>query len=279
MQKPPPNPKPMFKPVPVVEPGYTDLHGPMFAPPGPATAAQILAATQAAATVRARSNASAPPPQSPAPSPAAGLAAAHASAAAGHMPKVGAKPPPAAGSGGGGAAGFSKPSIPVFGGGAAAAAASGAHQLIPVRQLIQTPEDGAEIVELLYGDGGFITGPMGGCASVIVLWQRANGGDFTRGRGHHASGGALAMNYQELFRGISAATPKTVIGIYSIDNDLARIKQALDDLGIQDVQIVKSSNAFVARDGSIKRSEDGGLKWIDGFNVLNKEDVRTKWRM
>lgn len=66
-------------------------------------------------------------------------------------------------------------------------------------KLIQSPRNNSRIINLDADEQGILTGLMGGCCSVVLLW-----GNFVQGvgydnmRGHHASGGPGNLDWDAL---------------------------------------------------------------------------------
>jgi hypothetical protein len=64
------------------------------------------------------------------------------------------------------------------------------------------------------GDDVMITGPMGDCVSVIVLWGLV-GQAYQHVRGYHGSGGFLSINLNSLFNGVPNNAATRIIGCFS----------------------------------------------------------------
>jgi hypothetical protein len=97
-------------------------------------------------------------------------------------------------------------------------------------KLIQSPLDRAVIVDAQDNEEGILTGDMGGCYSVVVLWGRNNEtGNFQHMRGHHASGGAGNLDWDTLLNGVP--NDCAIVGITNPDNqqyDEPRVDAQID---------------------------------------------------
>ncbi|MEU7852374.1 hypothetical protein [Nonomuraea sp. NPDC049141] len=75
------------------------------------------------------------------------------------------------------------------------------------------------------GDNEVITGAMGDCVSVIVLWNQV-GPNYQNVRGYHGSGGFQAIDFPSLFNAVPNAAGTRIIGCFSpqslSSNDLQR---------------------------------------------------------
>jgi hypothetical protein len=110
-----------------------------------------------------------------------------------------------------------------------------------IAQLVQSPKgDDAEIVNLAAEEVAVITGDMGGCVSVVVLWNPVNG-VFQNVRGHHASGGAANLDWDAVMEGVPAGQNTLVVMAYSRttdESDVKRVREAVD-------KQVKTRRSFV----------------------------------
>jgi hypothetical protein len=103
-----------------------------------------------------------------------------------------------------------------------------------IAQLVQSPKgDEAVIVELAADEAAIVTGTMGGCVSVVVLWHPVDG-VFQNVRGHHASGGAAGLDWDKLMRGVPAGDDTLIVVAYSQltdkdEHDKKRVEAAADD--------------------------------------------------
>jgi hypothetical protein len=79
--------------------------------------------------------------------------------------------------------------------------------------------------DLPAGDNTMITGYMGDCVSVIVLWGLV-GGVYQNVRGYHGSGGFEAIDLPSLFGGVPNNAGTRIIGCFTAQslssNDLQR---------------------------------------------------------
>jgi hypothetical protein len=79
--------------------------------------------------------------------------------------------------------------------------------------------------DLPTNDNRMVTGQMGDCVSVIVLWSLA-GGSYPNVRGYHGSGGFDSIDLPSLFHGVPDNANTRIIGCFSplalASNDRAR---------------------------------------------------------
>ncbi|MEU4570905.1 hypothetical protein [Nonomuraea sp. NPDC023979] len=68
--------------------------------------------------------------------------------------------------------------------------------------------------DLPAGDNTVITGPMGDCVSVVVLWNQAHG-QYQNVRGYHGSGGFQAINLPSLFNAVPNAAGTRIIAFFT----------------------------------------------------------------
>ncbi|MGC4061229.1 MAG: hypothetical protein QM749_10465 [Aquabacterium sp.] len=136
-----------------------------------------------------------------------------------------------------------------------------------IAQLVQSPEDEAVIVELVPDEEGILTGFMGGCCSVVVLWGGLDTDGYKCVRGHHAGGGPEAVAWSKLFAGVPAGgdvklvmacAPGDFTGPYSYQN---KVNAALDERGFKGAREYHGfANAYIARGG-----------WALPFSELEKK--------
>jgi hypothetical protein len=100
-------------------------------------------------------------------------------------------------------------------------------------RLRQSPRDNSSIFDLNDDEDAMVTGPMGGCVSVILLWGAA-GGRFAHVRGHHGSGGVDAIDWASLKAGVPAganAADVLVVAAYSPDETPYSLQGIRDAIG------------------------------------------------
>lgn len=77
-------------------------------------------------------------------------------------------------------------------------------------QLRQSPREKSYIFDLQDDEVAMVTGAMGGCVSVIILWG-ISGGRFSHVRGHHGSGGIDAVDWDSLKAGVPKNDPTVLV--------------------------------------------------------------------
>ncbi|WP_283138836.1 hypothetical protein [Rhizohabitans arisaemae] len=83
--------------------------------------------------------------------------------------------------------------------------------------------------DLPAADNTVVTGPMGDCVSVIVLWNPNGAGQYQNVRGYHGSGGFQAINLPSLFAGVPNAVGTRIVGCFTAQSlssrDLQRFQE------------------------------------------------------
>jgi|GEM_PF-5916110 len=89
-------------------------------------------------------------------------------------------------------------------------------------------------------DPSMITGWMGDCVSVIVLWSPGPGGRYANVRGYHGGGGIENVNFPSLFAGVPNLTNTLVFVVsgtlqgshYASDSNRTAIRTASNAAGL-----------------------------------------------
>jgi len=108
-------------------------------------------------------------------------------------------------------------------------------------------------------DNQVVTGEMGDCVSVIVLWNLA-GTQYTNVRGWHGMGGIEAINFQNLLHGVPNHITTQIIVIASSMGTLGYLLMNVQTRifalrPAANIRIVKNlSNARVNRQGFVTRA-------------------------
>jgi hypothetical protein len=110
---------------------------------------------------------------------------------------------------------------------------------------------------LLAGDPSIVTGPMGDCVSVIVLYHyNAGNNQYANGRGWHGFGGAQVVNMATMMAGVPNVALTQVIIIpgslqqtnFAMGQTMAHVQAGLGAHGAVNVRYVAGrSNATVSR--------------------------------
>jgi hypothetical protein len=126
-----------------------------------------------------------------------------------------------------------------------------------IAKLVQSPEVKAVIVDLEDDEIAILTGVMGGCCSIIVLWGGLNENGYKKVRGHHAGGGPGNLNWGLLLKGVPnnentkivmSCAPCDYTGEYSYTG---KVKDALKDLEFKCKRsFCNFSNALIDRHGT-----------------------------
>lgn len=135
-------------------------------------------------------------------------------------------------------------------------------------QLTQSPRDKSVIVTLQLDEEAIITGDMGGCCSVILLWKKPINNDRCFGvRGHHASGGPGNLDWDGLLDKVPTKDIHTKLVMSCAPADYTSyIDKVKDALAEREIKIRRTflnySNAVVYRDGS-----------SESYANLNRKDL------
>ncbi|GII93410.1 hypothetical protein [Sinosporangium siamense] len=79
------------------------------------------------------------------------------------------------------------------------------------------------------GDNTMVTGPMGDCVSVVVLWNPDGNGQYQNVRGYHGSGGFQAINLNSLFNAVPNVAATRVIGFFTTQSSSSNDRQRFQD--------------------------------------------------
>ncbi|SDG47458.1 hypothetical protein SAMN05421505_104278 [Sinosporangium album] len=79
------------------------------------------------------------------------------------------------------------------------------------------------------GDNTVITGPMGDCVSVVVLWNPDGNGRYQSVRGYHGSGGFQAINLPSLFNAVPNVVATRIIGFFTTQSLSSNDRQRFQD--------------------------------------------------
>lgn len=144
-----------------------------------------------------------------------------------------------------------------------------------IAKLVQSPKDRARIVDLEDNEIAILTGDMGGCCSIIVLWGGLGKNGYKNVRGHHASGGPGNLNWDELLKG-ARNNPHTKIvmscapSVYTGYSDYpGKVKAALKKEKIRCKRVFCAfTNALVDRHGSALPFDEMGKG--GNYDIRNK---------
>lgn len=130
-----------------------------------------------------------------------------------------------------------------------------------IAKLVQSPIDQAVIVDLEANEKAILTGVMGGCCSIVVLWgKNIDGSGYQNVRGHHAGGGPGNLNWDLLLKGVkSGASTKVVMSCAKNDytNYTQKVKVALTENNMQCRKaFYLFSNAYIDRNGDASNFND-----------------------
>ncbi|MEV3978574.1 hypothetical protein ACFYUV_26460 [Nonomuraea sp. NPDC003560] len=99
-----------------------------------------------------------------------------------------------------------------------------------------------------------ITGPMGDCVSVVVLWNQVAGA-YQNVRGYHGSGGFQAINLPSLFAGVPNVAGTRIIGFFTVQSASSNDRQRFRDYCAQNFP---NAQAVVAEGGGNYRVDRTG---------------------
>ena len=85
-------------------------------------------------------------------------------------------------------------------------------------QLKQKDYPNLEPQDLPSNDDIVDTGPMGGCSSVIFLWEPGKEGNYANVRGYHGGGGLQAVNWRAMRSGVTNNSSTRVYVFASPEN-------------------------------------------------------------
>jgi hypothetical protein len=141
-----------------------------------------------------------------------------------------------------------------------------------VVQLVQSTKDKPVVVDLAADEVAMITGDMGGCVSVVVLWNPVDG-VFQNVRGHHAAGGPGAVNWDELMAGVPEGQD-TLLVIAPADKmtetEMATLKADLKAQVKTRRKFVNHMNCFIDR-----TSPDPNISGFDRISDGSKYTIRV----
>lgn len=150
-----------------------------------------------------------------------------------------------------------------------------------IAKLVQSPEDKAVIVTLKKSEVGILSGVMGGCCSIIVLWDYDEDTKTYKGvRGHHAGGGPGNLNWGGLLADvppgagtliIMSCAPNDYTGDFSY---IGKVKRALKEDLPRNFQAKRKflnyTNVYVTRNGKAKKIvDDSAFRDETKFKVRN----------
>jgi hypothetical protein len=131
-------------------------------------------------------------------------------------------------------------------------------------QLIQRNNNGFPAQILPNNDNEIITGPMGDCVSVIVLYNLNAHNVFQHARGYHGGGGLGNVNFASLFGGVPNVHTTRIIVVsgtlqtsqFAQQTNRETIRQEANDNGLGNAYIQcydGFGNTRVTRNGNIAR--------------------------
>ncbi|WP_049560093.1 hypothetical protein [Nonomuraea sp. SBT364] len=108
--------------------------------------------------------------------------------------------------------------------------------------ILQQRSDPQPAQDLGAADDTVITGPMGDCVSVVVLWNQV-GGRYQNVRGYHGSGGFQAINLPSLFHQVPNNAGTSVIGFFTTQSLSSNDRQRFVDYCTQNFPLARSTVA------------------------------------
>ena len=142
-----------------------------------------------------------------------------------------------------------------------------------IAKLIQSPRDNSRIVDLNPDEVAMITGVMGGCCSVVLLWgQYIDGTGYQHVRGQHAGGGPENFDWDSLLNDVpSGVGTQLVMSCAPSDygSYILKIREALSErqfLCRRDFR--KYCNAYVGRDSRSRDFDEA--REASKFRIHNK---------
>ncbi|MCR6501782.1 hypothetical protein MUO32_22340 [Shinella sp. CPCC 101442] len=142
-------------------------------------------------------------------------------------------------------------------------------------QLTQSPRDKAIIVTLQAGEEAIITGVMGGCCSVVLLWNKPiNTNNYFNARGHHAGGGPGNLDWDGLLDGVDTNDFNTKLVMSCAPDDyVSYIEKVKDALAGKNIKIRRAflnlTNAVIYRTGDYADFNN-----LDASTLLIRKDPR-----
>lgn len=144
-----------------------------------------------------------------------------------------------------------------------------------IAKLVQSPRESAVIVELKDDEVAMLTGMMGGCCSIVVLWGGLGPAGFNRVRGHHAGGGPGNVAWDALLKDVPpgpetkvvmSCAPADYSGPYSY---IDPVKEELTKRGYGCRRSFEMyANAYIDRNGAARPFDEAREA---GFEIRNKD--------
>lgn len=149
-----------------------------------------------------------------------------------------------------------------------------------IATLVMSPRENAFIVDLAQDELALITGQMGGCCSLVVLWGNLDQDKgFANLRGQHAGGGPGNFNWDALKKDVPNTTHTRYVmacapGDFTEPNSyVGKVKAALaeEKLVWTAIDMHGISNAYIDRFGTATDFEKKE-KPSDGYEIRNADE-------
>lgn len=145
-------------------------------------------------------------------------------------------------------------------------------KIIKVAQLTQSSKENPKILDIRDDEEAIVTDYMGGCYSIVVLWDKQDG-KYIQMRGQHGAGSDTALHWDHLLEGVPSDCD--IIGSTDPSDDISfsenRIKEIFLQRGLTGkLNLYNFANAYIDRSGFVKNVDMdmvGKLDSGEGYSV------------